>query len=206
MRSASLLRLLAFRLRMGNYPRVACHGSFPPPMGVSAMFANLSSASHRHVLSLVILMSGSSTLTAAERYASLYQFQGSPDGSGPISFLIADKAGNLYGTTYSGGTGTAFCQGGCGTVFQLRPPNEHGGPWTETVLHSFAGDQDGYFPSTGHLVFDASGNLYGATQFGGSAPYGYGTIFRLAPPTEPSGAWTETVLYNFTGGNDGGVP
>jgi hypothetical protein len=91
-------------------------------------------------------------------------------------------------------------------VFQLRPPSQQGGPWTETVLYNFAGNPDGYYPSSGHLVFDSSGNLYGATQFGGSAGFGYGTIFRLAPPTEPDGAWTETLLYNFTGGNDGGVP
>ena len=169
------------------------------------MFAKLSFGSTHFSFLLILLVSGSGPLLAEQRYASLYSFQGGSDGANPISFLIADKAGNLYGTTYAGGTGT-FCLGGCGTVFQLRPPSQEGGPWTETVLYSFAGNPDGYFPSSGHLVFDSSGDLYGATQFGGSAPYGYGTIFRLRPPAAPDGVWMETVLYNFTGGDDGGVP
>lgn len=168
------------------------------------MFAKLL-GSNRDLLLALIILCGSGTLAAEPRYASLYSFQGGPDGANPISFLIADEAGNLYGTTYAGGTGT-FCQGGCGTVFRLRPPNREGGPWTETVLYSFAGNPDGYFPSSGHLVFDSSGNLYGSTQFGGSAGFGYGTVYRLSRPTKPDGAWTETVLYNFTDGNDGGVP
>jgi uncharacterized repeat protein (TIGR03803 family) len=169
------------------------------------MIARLSLRSNHYLPLLAILLSGSATLAAEPRYASLYDFQGGSDGGNPISFLIADKAGNLYGTTYAGGSGT-FCLGGCGTVFQLRPPSEKGSPWTETVLYSFAGNPDGYYPSSGHLLFDSFGNLYGATQFGGSAGFGYGTMYRLSPPAEPDGTWTETVLYNFTDGDDGGVP
>jgi hypothetical protein len=169
------------------------------------MFAKRSLGSNHYLLFLAILLSGSGALAAEPQYSLLYNFQGASDGANPISFLIADKAGNLYGTTYAGGNGS-FCLGGCGTVFQLRPPSGKGGVWTETVLYSFAGNPDGYYPSTGHLVFDSSGNLYGATQFGGSAGFGYGTIYRLSPPIEPDDPWTENVLYNFTDGDDGGVP
>jgi hypothetical protein len=163
-------------------------------------------ASNRLLLCVTIFVFACSALAAGQQYVSVYHFQGSPDGSAPIACLIADKAGNLYGTTYSGGTGTTFCSGGCGTVFELRRPDPQGGPWTETVLYSFTGNPDGYWPSAGTMVFDKAGNFYGTTQFGGSAGFGYGTIYQLAPPPEQGGLWTETVLYNFTGGDDGGVP
>jgi uncharacterized repeat protein (TIGR03803 family) len=118
------------------------------------------------------------------------------DGSKPYySTLIFDSAGNLYGTTLQGG------DSGYGTVFQLVPNAD--GTWTEAVLYSFAGNTfgtgDGASPFGG-LIFDATGNLYGTTAGGGA--YSYGTVFELAP--NAGGAWTETVLYSFTGGNDSG--
>ena len=115
-----------------------------------------------------------------------YTFHGA-DGAAPAAGLIFDGAGNLYGTTSTGGKDHA------GTVFQLTPS---GGVWTETVLHSFT-DKDGSHP-TASLVFDQTGNLYGTTLFGGST-HG-GTVFQLKLS---GGAWTETVLHTFTGRNDG---
>jgi hypothetical protein len=143
----------------------------------------------------------------------LYVFKGKAynDGDAPSSGLILDQAGNLYGVTAYGGSGNCVLsgtKGGCGTVYELTP---NGSTWTETILYSFQGDKDGYFPA-GNLVFDAAGNLYGATNFGGgygdcNPIYGYcGTIFKLSPPSGNGGPWTETVLYRFKGGKDGAYP
>jgi uncharacterized repeat protein (TIGR03803 family) len=121
----------------------------------------------------------------------LYSFAGGSDGEFPEDRLIGDEAGNLYGTTSQGG-GNGCGGGTCGTVFKLTP----GG--TETVLHSFAGGSDGYFPIAG-LVADASGNLYGTTAGGGAD--NKGTVFKIA-----SGSGIESVLYAFAGGSDGATP
>jgi uncharacterized repeat protein (TIGR03803 family) len=115
------------------------------------------------------------------------------DGANPYSGLILDKAGNLYGTTYNGG---AY---GWGTVFKLSPAN--GGTWTVTILHSFNNNGiDGTLPA-GPLTFDAAGNLYGTTSYGGT---NYGTIFELTPQT--GGGWNEEILYTFINGNEGSNP
>lgn len=147
----------------------------------------------------------------------LYVFQGntSNDGATPAGGVLFDSAGNLYGTTAYGGTGKCRVLGGlmgCGTVYELSPPAQKGGPWTETVLYSFQGGKDADFPS-GDLVFDAAGNLYGATLFGGgkgttcNTIYGFcGTVFQLTPPKKKGGAWKEKVLHHFAGGTDGGNP
>jgi uncharacterized repeat protein (TIGR03803 family) len=114
----------------------------------------------------------------------LYRFTGGNDGSGPFAGLIFDQAGNLYGTTVGGGQGS-------GTVFMLSPS---GSGWTESVLYSFSGGADGAQPFAG-LIFDSSGNLYGATAFGGEG--GAGTIFKMTPS---NGSWTLETLYSFIGG------
>jgi uncharacterized repeat protein (TIGR03803 family) len=111
------------------------------------------------------------------------------DGSVPYAGLLADPKGNLYGTTFSGGSCTT--DGGCGTVFQVAPTG------IETVLYSFAGGTDASFPFC-TMVWDTDGNLYGTTVFGGT--YNQGAVFRASP------SGTETVLYSFTGGDDGGQP
>jgi uncharacterized repeat protein (TIGR03803 family) len=126
---------------------------------------------------------------AQSRERVLYAFAGLPDcGNLPAAPLVADEAGNLYGTTIDGGA----YQHGC--VFKL---SRTGSTWNETVLYSFSGP-DGDSPSSA-LVFDKAGNLYGTTLVGGA--YGGGTAFELSPL--PGGGWTETVLHSFGNGVDG---
>jgi uncharacterized repeat protein (TIGR03803 family) len=140
----------------------------------------------------------------------LHMFEGHSknDGSTPEGSVILDGAGNLYGTTAYGGSGPCVLLGtpvGCGTVYEMSPPQTKGGPWIEATLYSFQGGKDGYVP-WGDLVFDGAGNLYGATYFGGSkgttcnSLYQYcGTVFEMSPPKYKDGKWTEKVLYSFKG-------
>jgi uncharacterized repeat protein (TIGR03803 family) len=130
---------------------------------------------------------------------TIYSFAGplQNDGSYPWSALTFDSAGNLYGTTAGGGTSTA-CAGGCGTVYKLSP--KAGGGWTEAVLFILPGGSGGAFPIAG-VALDSAGNVYSAAQYNGQYS-GYGMVFKLAPGSP----WTETVLYTFTGGADGGYP
>jgi uncharacterized repeat protein (TIGR03803 family) len=122
----------------------------------------------------------------------LYTFAGGADGGAPQAGLVVDAAGNLYGTTVSGGSKTGLCvYGGCGVVFKLDPTG------TETVLYAFTDGADGGFPESG-LTLDTAGNLYGTAIGGGSADDG--VVFKL----DTSGK--ETVLYSFTGSNDGNGP
>ena len=136
---------------------------------------------------------------AGGKYTVLYRFNGK-DGTGPTASVF-DAAGNLYGTTQSGGPGCGYF--GCGVVFQLSPGAN--GKWTEKVLHNFANDgNDGWGPDSG-VIFDTAGNLYGTTEYGGGNPdCTCGAVFRLVPGA--NGAWAEIVLYSFTGGNDGANP
>jgi uncharacterized repeat protein (TIGR03803 family) len=125
----------------------------------------------------------------------LYSFKNDgTDGTGPSTALAFDAAGNLYGTTYQGGTYNY------GTVFQLSPSGS--GNWTEQVLHSFNfSDSDGFSPEAG-LIVDAAGNLYGTTYFGGR--YMGGTVFEFSPAG--GGNWTEQILYGFGASDDGADP
>lgn len=128
----------------------------------------------------------------------IYSFGNTPDGCSPSAGFISGQNGVLYGVTRDGGN-SAF-----GTVFSLTPPAVPGQPWTETLLYDFAGiPNDGEYP-VGNLVMGANGVLYGATLMGGAA--GDGAVFSLTPPATPGGAWTETVLYSFTGAPDGSGP
>ena len=131
----------------------------------------------------------------------LYSFQdGTADGQWPQAGLVTDSSGNLYGTTYSGGSGDCLDAGiliGCGTVFKLTPGSS--GSYTESLLHSFQGGAaDGASPEAG-LIMDNSGNLFGTTFSGGPAVTG--TVFKLAPGS--GGSYTESVLHIFS---DAGVP
>lgn len=116
----------------------------------------------------------------------LYSFTGGADGSQPYGGLLrSSRAGNLYGTSFLGG---AY---GRGVMFMVSP----GGG--EKVLYNFTGEADGGQPWDG-VIADRSGTLYGTTLIGGAG--GSGVVYKLDP------AGNETVLYNFTGGDDGGNP
>jgi uncharacterized repeat protein (TIGR03803 family) len=179
----------------------------------------------------------------------LHAFSGSPDGANPGGALVFDHAGNLYGTSSSGGSAndgivfqlspsgsgwteniihsfdyfddgagpqggvifdsagnlfgnTAFAPAGNGTVFELTPS---GGQWSFSQLYALTSGQSGPPGPLGPLAIDAAGNLYGMTFEGGigNCIYSCGTVFKLAPS---AGAWVYTLLYEFTGGTDGGLP
>ena len=133
----------------------------------------------------------------------LYRFSGGADGGSPQARVIFDSAGNLYGTTQSGGDSTCGFTQGCGVVFELT---RSGSSWTESVLYAFHNSPDGAFPVSG-VVFDQAGNLYGTTIGGGTGlnceASGCGTVFQLTPS---GSGWTETVLHSFDYINDGAVP
>jgi uncharacterized repeat protein (TIGR03803 family) len=117
------------------------------------------------------------------------------DGWYPLTGLIFDAAGNLYGTTLYGQ--------GYGAVFELSP--SEGGGWTEKVLYNFTGAYNGRYANG--LTFDSAGNLYGTTSGGGlycSLYGGCGTVFELSPTG--GGSVTERVLHSFGSGTDGSTP
>jgi uncharacterized repeat protein (TIGR03803 family) len=117
----------------------------------------------------------------AQKYAVLHTFKGGNDGVGPGARLLRDSAGNLYGTTDTGGSFNG------GTVFKIDTKN------IETVLYSFTNGNDGGFP-TGGVVRDSEGNLYGTTDIGN------GNIFKI------DAAGHETTLYEFKDSPDGFGP
>ena len=130
----------------------------------------------------------------------IYAFTGGADQGGPAS-LIIDSAGNLYGVTNTAEWGT---------VFELSP---NGATWSYKLLYTFSGGADGGAPNA--IVLDHSGNLLGSTYAGGidnqnvcydynTNNFGCGVVFELSPTS--GGTWTESTLYSFLGGNDGGQP
>jgi uncharacterized repeat protein (TIGR03803 family) len=123
------------------------------------------------------------TVTVLHSFAASFR-----EGIYPLSSLVLDSAGNLYGTTEEGGN-LNYCENGCGVVFELSP-GTHG--WHYKVLHRFS-DGDGAIPEAG-LTIDVSGNLYGTTSQGGGKGR-IGTVFELTP--NAGGKWTEKVLYSF---------
>src|SRR5579863_4461458 len=142
--------------------------------------------------SIVILGTAAYACAATEQIIYPFSFF---YGGGAVNpgGLVSDRGGNLYGGAGAGGMGF-------GAIFELSPT---AGGWTITILHNFSGN-DGSEP--GGVIFDAAGNMYGATTLGGGngcGGQGCGVIFELSPT---SGGWAETTLYTFTGGTDGGWP
>jgi uncharacterized repeat protein (TIGR03803 family) len=114
-------------------------------------------------------------------------------------YVTLDSVGNVYGTTGYGGDPACYAPAnGCGVVFELMQVQ---GTWEEKILHTFTGGSDGRFAGE-PVVFGPAGDLYGVTSSGG--PLSAGVVFRLAPTGK--GPWTESVLYAFKGGTDGGGP
>jgi len=123
----------------------------------------------------------------------LYSFAGGTSGQNPFGGIVFDRAGNIYGIA-SGGANRN------GVAYELVPGSN--GSWTEKVLRSFTGKNDGsalFFGST--VVLDAAGNVYGVASDG---PHDYGIVFELVHGM--NGGWTEKILYAFTGPTDGGGP
>jgi uncharacterized repeat protein (TIGR03803 family) len=185
-----------------------------------------------------------SRVTQAQTYTVIHNFTGGQDGADPQTGLTMDGAGNLYGTSdraggagygtvfklaskgsswvfsplysFTGGNdaypsgvilgsngtlfGTTFGPPPGGSVFNLRPSPRACTtalcPWTETVLYAFTGGNQGSNPS-GEVVFDQSGNIYGATSYGGSGCSfpGCGVVYELMPS---GGGWTEEAIYAFS--------
>ncbi|MGA2136520.1 MAG: choice-of-anchor tandem repeat GloVer-containing protein [Bryobacteraceae bacterium] len=114
----------------------------------------------------------------------LYTFTGGSDGGNPVAGVIRDSAGNLYGTTGSGG------KVGAGVVYKLDTAGRE-------TSYSFPEGADGQIASGG-VIRDSTGNFYGTASLGGTA--NSGVVYKL------DAAGHETVLYTFTGGTDGGYP
>jgi uncharacterized repeat protein (TIGR03803 family) len=117
----------------------------------------------------------------------LYSFGRPGDGATPVSGVIRDAAGNLYGTTSAGGSA------GDGTVYKL---SQQGSVWNETILHNFSGQSDGMYPYAG-LAFDRAGNLYGAATAGGQPSQDSGGTFFVMTPG--SGGWQFQTVYSVPG-------
>jgi uncharacterized repeat protein (TIGR03803 family) len=137
----------------------------------------------------------------------LYDFEGGTDGGTPVGGLVFDEAGNLYGTTKLGGSGTNCHRPGCGTVFELFLL---GASWNKSILYNFqGGTTDGSNPLAG-VILGKNGKLYGTTFTGGigqqnnNCGEGCGSLFELSPS---SGTWRETFVHLFSESQgDGGLP
>jgi len=122
----------------------------------------------------------------------LYNFTCYGDGKNPYGGVTFDRNADLFGTTVAGGSGPICAGDGCGVAWELNASGE-------SVLHSFAGGDDGYGPG-GALTMDRKGNLYGTTPDGG-AHYS-GVVYELS---HHKGSWRERVIHAFNGGSEGGV-
>jgi uncharacterized repeat protein (TIGR03803 family) len=148
---------------------------------------------------LLILAVGAAAPAHAQQYTVLHDFIGGNDGSEPAYGLTMDSSGNIYGSTFSGDTGT-------GTIFEATRQNS---TWTLNTLYLFSGGLDGAVPYAG-VTFGPDGALYGTTGYGGYGPCatwggktGCGTVFKLQ---QSGGSWTESVLFYFQQGPEGGTP
>lgn len=153
-----------------------------------------------HAISYALAIFGAltfagSAIAAGPSEGLVYSFLESGGGN-PQGNLVADSAGNLYGTASQGSSVG-------GIVYELLRPVSPSTQWTLNVLYTFSGS-DGSSP-IGGVIFDNSGNLYGTTSLGGTS--NLGVVFELSPPGTGGGQWTETVLHSFQGGaTDGKYP
>jgi hypothetical protein len=122
----------------------------------------------------------------------LHDFIGGADGCGPMGGLIADSAGNLFGTSFTNG-GCTYSSGGL--IYELSPPAMAGDPWQETILYNFLGKSDGFHP-TAALWRDNLNDLFGTTNASAGASGG-GAVFKLKPPAVAGGVWTLVPLHDF---------
>jgi uncharacterized repeat protein (TIGR03803 family) len=133
---------------------------------------------------------------------TLFNFGGSQgDGQVPSNGpLVADALGNIYGTTFSGGSNVCG-NGGCGTIYRLTQLPGKG--WREAILYNFRPPStgSGYNPTAGVIV-DKAGNLYGTAAYGGAGS-GCGVVYRLTHNS--NNTWTYTVLHQFVN-SDGALP
>ena len=147
------------------------------------------------------------SITAAGKFKTLYSFcakSSCTDGSTPLASLIQASDGNLYGTTYNGGTNTTGCNGGCGTIFKITPTG------TLTTVYNFcsqSGCVDGYYPESG-LVQATNGNFYGTTFYGGqngsagavfSLSLGLAPFVKTLPASATAGATVMILGDSLTG-------
>ncbi len=148
---------------------------------------------------LAILLAAAIQATPAQE-SVIYGFQpGSSDGQSPDGGVAIDKEGNVYGTTSTGGAH------GSGIVYELSPPSQSGGDWTETIVFNFgdnaaAGGSPGITGQGGTVILDNEGNLYGTAPGGVSNVGGVlasGVVYELSPPAGGSGEWTAQALYTF---------
>jgi uncharacterized protein YceK len=143
--------------------------------------------------------------------ATLYTFK---HAYFPAGKLLPDQNGGFYGFTWGGGKQGHVCSeqyGGCGTIYHLTPPGKNASAWEETTLYEFTGQGDGQTPFS-ELTLDKQGDVLGMVMAGGLRQHchilvdGCGTAFKLTPPAGGQGAWTFSVLWQFTGRRDGDLP
>src|SRR5215467_1810069 len=123
----------------------------------------------------------------------LYNFKGLDDGFGPGNPVAVDPNGNIFGDTPDGG------KHGLGVVYEL---SQQGKRWVLTVLHAFAGRNDGATGSLGPLLLDSAGDVFGVTETAGL--HQAGNVFEISPG--PNNTHTFKVLYQFKGSPDAGFP
>ena len=147
------------------------------------------------ILTLSVIATGTRVSAQQEKVLHSFSNTSGRDGFTPMSGLVFDKAGNLYGTTCQGGTYNM------GTVYQMAP--KAGGAWGERVIHNFESSAgDGGCPSSS-LIIDKAGNLYGTAPQGGAGFVG--VVFELSP--KAGGGWSDRILHAFNErGTDGSTP
>jgi uncharacterized repeat protein (TIGR03803 family) len=148
---------------------------------------------------LILTLLALSVLANAQTESTVYTFS-ETTSFWPQGALLEDSGGNLFGTTRGGGTY------GVGTVMELSPPSVSGGAWTLTTLYSFIPYGGGGYVPMSDLVRDQAGAFYGTFFAGGDPTCNCGGVYKLVPPAQSGGAWTESMLYAFKGNSDGRLP